>query len=174
MTVATYASDCSTAKTTFNLQDTDKTVCAKISNAQPGWQVIWSSSAFIAVQSNTLTAADQSFTFTLNPASSLGDWRVIVYDPFGGSVQAVTSFIVIDAANPRADVSVSKGAISGSASSGSQVVFSVRVANSGPSAANTVVLSDSIPTNTSILYSFDQLAGPDFYVCQSGGWEHHR
>jgi uncharacterized repeat protein (TIGR01451 family) len=78
-------------------------------------------------------------------------------------VQAITSFTVIDAANPSADVSVSKGAISGNASAGSQVVFAVQVANSGPSAANTVVLSDSIPTNTSaVLDSVVQLDGPTF------------
>jgi uncharacterized repeat protein (TIGR01451 family) len=97
----------------------------------------------------------------LTAGSSLGDWRVILFEPFGGSVQAVTSFTVIDAANPTADVSVSKGAISGSASNASQVVFSVQVSNSGPSAASAVVLSDTLPLNTSFS-SFVQLDGPTF------------
>ena len=159
ITITTYASDCSTPKTVFNLQDADKVVCAKVTGAQSFWRILWSNSNFITLQN--VPVGTGTSTFTLTSTSSLGDWRVILYDPFGGSVQKVTSFTVIDAANPRADVSVSKGAISGSTSSGSQVVYSVQVSNSGPSAATAVSLSDSIPTNTSF-ESFVQFDGPTF------------
>ena len=122
VTLDTFAGNCTDSKTVFNLQDTDLTVCAKFTNAMPGWRVIWSNAHFTAVQTVAITAANSSATFTLNPASSLGDWRVILFEPFGGTVQAVTTFTVIDAANPKADVSVSTSVIS-NASAGSQVLF---------------------------------------------------
>jgi len=160
-TVATFASDCSTSKTLFNVQDTDLTVCAKFTGATPGWRVIWSNAKFITLQNTAVTSANGSATFTLTPASNLGDWRVILFDPFGGTVQAVTTFTVIDAANPTADLTVSKGAISSTASSGGQAIFAVQVTNNGPSAASSVQLTDNVPANTTFL-SFAQIDGPTF------------
>jgi uncharacterized repeat protein (TIGR01451 family) len=161
VTVGTFASNCTDEKTVFNVQDADLIVCAKFTNAQPGWRVIWSNAQFVAVQSNIITAANASATFTLSTTSNLGDWRVILYDPFGGTVHAVTTFTVIDEENPLVDLSVSKGAISSSASSGGQAIFSIQVTNHGPSAASAVQLSDDVPANTNFV-SFDQLAGPVF------------
>lgn len=161
LTLDTFASDCTTQKSVFNVQDTDKTVCAKFTNAVPGWIVIWSNAHFVAVQSSTITAANSSATFTLSPTSSLGDWRVIIFDPFGGTVQAVTPFTVVDAANPTADLAVSTGALSASVSSGGQALFSVQVTNLGPSAASAVELTDVVPANTTFV-SFAQLDGPVF------------
>ena len=160
-TLETFAGDCTTPKTVFNLQDTDLTVCAKFTNAKIGWRLIWSNANFVAVQDTPLTTQHGTATFTLNANSSLGDWRVILFEPFGGSVQAVTRFTVIDAANPKADVSVSKGLISTSASSGNQVLYAIQVTNQGPSDAASVTLSDDVPANTTF-HSFGQLAGPTF------------
>jgi uncharacterized repeat protein (TIGR01451 family) len=165
VTVDTFASNCTDPKTVFNVQDTDLTVCAKFTNAQPGWRVIWSNARFISVQSNTITAANGSATFTLTPTSSLGDWRVILFEPIGGTVRAITSFTVVDEENPTADLAVSKGAISSSASSGGQAIFSIQVTNNGPSAAAAVQLTDDVPANTTFA-SFDQLGGPTF-TCTS-------
>jgi uncharacterized repeat protein (TIGR01451 family) len=161
VTLETFAGDCTTPKTVFNLQDTDLTVCAKFTNANPGWRLIWSNALFVAVQNTAITTQHGSATFTLNPNSSLGDWRVILFEPFGGSVQAVTRFTVIDAQNPKADVSVSKGLISNSASSGHQILYSIQVTNQGPSDAASVTLSDAVPANTTF-HSFGQLDGPTF------------
>ena len=160
VTLETFAGDCTTPKTLYNLQDTDLVVCAKFTHAAPGWQVIWSNAHFVAVQSATVTAATGSATFTLNPNSSLGDWRVILYEPFGGTVQQATRFTVIDAENPKADVTVSTGLVSSGASSGHQVLFSVQVSNLGPDDAP-VTLTDDVPANTTF-ESFGQLAGPTF------------
>jgi uncharacterized repeat protein (TIGR01451 family) len=159
-TVTTYAGDCTTPKTLYNLQDTDKTVCANFTNATPGWRAIWSNANFVSVQ-NTAVTTSNTASFTLNSNSSLGDWRVILFEPLGGTVQAVTTFTVIDAANPSADVSVSKGLISSSASSGHQLLFSIQVSNSGPSPAASVELTDDVPANTTF-HSFGQLSGPTF------------
>src|SRR6185503_14350227 len=160
-TVETFAGDCTTPKSVFNLQDADLTVCAKFTQAQIGWQLIWSNANSIAVQTVPLTTQHGSATFTLNANSSLGDWRVILYEPFGGSVQAVTRFTVVDAANPKADVSVSKNLISTSASAGHQILYSIEVSNDGPSDAAAVTLADDVPANTTF-HSFGQLAGPTF------------
>lgn len=159
-TVATFASDCTTPKTVFNLQDADLTVCAKFTNASPGWLVIWSNANSTAVQTGNITEANSSATFTLNPGSSLGDWRVIIFEPFGGAVYAVASFTVVDSGNPTADLAVTKNAIGG-ASANSQLLFSINVTNHGPSDAGAVELSEMVPANTTFV-SFQQLAGPTF------------
>jgi len=161
VTLDTFAGDCTTPKTVYNVQDADKTVCAKFTNADTSWKVIWSNARSQAVQTSAITAPNSSASFTLTTASSLGDWRVILFEPFGGTVQAVTTFTVVDAANPKADLSVSKGALSETSSSGGQAVFSLQVTNNGPSDASAVQLSDNVPANTTFL-SFDQLAGPVF------------
>lgn len=161
VTVETFASDCTTPKTEFNVQDADKTVCANFTNASAGWSLIWSNARFVAVQTVPLTTQHGSATFTLTTTSSLGDWRVILFDPLGGTVHAITSFTVVDEENPSADMSVSKGLITGGVSSGHQVLYSIEVSNNGPSPASAVSLSDDVPANTTF-HSFGQLTGPTF------------
>ena len=161
VSVATFAGDCTTSKTLFNLQDSDKTVCTKVTGALPGWQIIWSNAHSVAVQKTPIPGTDATGTFLLSTNSSLGDWRVIVLDPLGGTVQTLTAFTVIDENNPSADVFISKGSISSASATGSQVLFTLQVTNGGPSDAATVQLSDPIPADTSFV-SFDQLSGPIF------------
>jgi uncharacterized repeat protein (TIGR01451 family) len=161
--VTIYASDCTTQKNVFNLQDSDKTVCAKVTGVDPSWRIIWSNSNFVAVQNVPVGSGESTFTLATN--SSLGDWRVILFEPFGGTVQAVSSFTVIDAQNPNADLSISKSAISGNASSGLQVLFAIQVSNGGPDQAAAVELTDAVPANTTFV-SFAQLSGPTF-TCNS-------
>jgi uncharacterized repeat protein (TIGR01451 family) len=160
VTVDTFAGNCTDPKTVYNLQDTDLKVCAKFTNAVPGWTVIWSNARGTAVQTSAITAANSTATFTLSPNSNLGDWRVIIYEPFGGAVQSVATFTVVDAANPKADLSISTSLI-GVASANSQVLFSVQVTNGGPSDAGAVQLTNIVPANTTFM-SFEQLAGPTF------------
>lgn len=163
--ITTYAgTGCSTAQSVFNLQDTEKTVCAKVTGpALSSWRLIWVNANFIAVQNQPVGSG--TATFTLTAASSLGDWRIILYEPLGGSVYAVTPFTVIDAENPKADLGVQKNLISNNVASGGQAVFSVQVSNDGPSSASSVVLTDVLPAGTTF-DSFDQLSGPVF-TCTS-------
>ena len=156
-TVTTYAGDCTTGKSVFNVQDSDTTVCAKVTGAQPGWVIIWSNARFISVQ-NVPVGSGES-TFLLSTGSSLGDWRVIAYEPLGGSVYALTSFTVIDAENPSADMSIEK-ATGSTVSSGGQVVYSLQITNYGPSDASAEI-TDSIPAGSTFV-SLDQLTGPAF------------
>ena len=160
-TLNTFAGDCSTPKTVYNLQDADLTVCAKFTNAQIGWRVIWSNANFLAVQSSTLTTQNGSATFTLNANSSLGDWRVLLFD-LGGGVRAVTSFTVIDAANPSADVSISKSLISSNASSGHQLLYAITVTNAGPSDAASISFDSYLSKKQWVL--FDEL--PQAHLCK--------
>lgn len=161
VTVETFSSDCTTPKTVYNVQDTDLTVCAKISNALPGWRVIWSNGRSVAVQSTALTAGNTTATFTLSPTSNLGDWRVIIFDVFGQTVQKVTPFTVLDEANPVADLAISTATLAANAPAGAQALFSLQVTNHGPSAASAVTLSDDVPANATFV-AFDQLGGPVF------------
>jgi len=162
VTVATYAGDCLTPKTVFNLNiPADLTVCAKVTGADPSWRIIWSNANGVAVQD--VAVGSGTSTFTLTASSSLGDWRVILYEPLGGSVQAVTSFTVVDTANPSADLTISKAAVSSTVAAGTQAVFTVQVSNLGPSDA-TVQVSDSIPGSTTFA-SFALVSGPGGTNC---------
>lgn len=161
-TISIFASDCTTPKLLFNLQDTDKTVCAKATGYQANQYILWSNAEFELVQSAPVGTG--TATFTLTAASSLGDWRVLLYEPSGGDVYAVTPFTVIDAANPSADVTVSKGAASSSLPAGEQAVFSIQVTNLGPSDATSVTVTDTIPANTTFS-SFALQSGPNDTNC---------
>jgi uncharacterized repeat protein (TIGR01451 family) len=165
VSVQTYAGDCTTPKTVFNLQDSDKTVCAKVTGALSYWRLIWSDSRFLAVQNSALTSGTQDVTFDLSPTSSVGDWRVILYDPFGGTVQRVASFTVVDVANPVADLSILSSSAAPEVTSGSQAIFTLEVTNYGPSAASNVQFTEPTPSQTSFA-SFTQLSGPIF-TCNS-------
>src|SRR5580765_2088146 len=100
-------------------------------------------------------------TFNLTTAFSWGDWLVIEFEPFGGGVEVVTPFAVIDQANPVADLLISKSPINTPVDVGAQSLFGVQVSNRGPSAALNVQLTDAIPANT-IFKSFSRLDGPVF------------
>ena len=160
--ISIFASDCTTPKSLFNLQDVDKTVCAKASGFDPNQYILWSNANGELVQSAPVGTGTATFTLTVN--SSLGDWRVILYEPSGGDVYAITPFTVIDAANPSADVTVSKGAASSTLPAGEQAVFTVQVTNLGPSDASAVTVTDTIPANTKFS-SFALQSGPNDTNC---------
>jgi uncharacterized repeat protein (TIGR01451 family) len=156
--VATFAADCTTPKTVFHVSDT---VCATVSGATPGWQLIWSDPNSNAVQTDTITSDPQNISLALSSTATRGSWRVIVYDPFGVVVYAVAGFTVTDPQNPVVDVQASKSAKSNGTSAGAQVVFSIQVGNAGPDKATNVQLTDAVPANTTFV-SFSQLSGPVF------------
>ena len=158
VTVATYAADCTTARTVFHPNDT---ICAHVTGATPGWQLIWSNPNFVAVQTNDITSSTQDITFTLSANPSRGDWRVIVYDQIGGAVQAVASFTVSDPQNPLVDVQVAKSQRSSQTSAEAEVDFAIQVSNAGPDTATNVQLTDTVPANTTFV-SFIQFSGPNF------------
>src|ERR1051326_3161443 len=160
-TVQTFAGDCSTPKTVFDIQASDKTVCAHVTGGLPFWQLIWSNANFVAVQTNAITSDPQDITFTLSSTSSVGDWHLFLFDPFGFTVQAVTPFTVVDSGNPVADLAVSTSSLSESVAAGAQGLFSRQGTNFGPSDASNVQLTDAVPANSSFV-SFAEVSGPVF------------
>lgn len=161
--IATYESDCTTPKTVFNLQALEFDVCAKATGFTGGQEILWSNANFVLVQRSPVGGTGES-TFTLNAGSSLGDWRVILYEPIGGDVYALSPFTVVDSANPSADVGVVKAAASATVAAGSQAVFTVVVTNHGPSDAINVDITDSVPANTTFS-SFALVSGPAGINC---------
>jgi uncharacterized repeat protein (TIGR01451 family) len=161
-TIATYESDCTTPKTVFNLAAMEFNVCAKAIGFSPNQVIIWSNANFIAVQSAPVGSGES--TFTLNAGSSLGDWRVILYEPLGGSVYALNTFTVVDADNPSANLAIVKSAGVTSVEAGSQAIFTIQVTNLGPSNAVNVNITDSVPANTSFS-SFALVEGPSGFNC---------
>ena len=69
-TVEVFASNCTTPQNIFNVQDSDKTVCAKVTGADPSWRIIWSNANFVAVQN--VAVGSRTSTFTSAPAQALG------------------------------------------------------------------------------------------------------
>lgn len=151
-----------TPKSLFNLQDTNKDVCAKVVGGQANQRILWSNAEFKLVQDVPLGTGEN--VFTLSALSSLGDWRVILYEPFGGSVYAVTPFTVIDAANPNADLSIAKNSADDTVAAGSQAVFTVQLTNLGPTDATNVQVTDGIPANTTFA-SFAAVSAPGGTNC---------
>jgi uncharacterized repeat protein (TIGR01451 family) len=167
-TIATYESDCTTPSSTFELGDT---VCAKITGAQLGAggfaarRVNWVARTGSVVQAQDVTTAAQSFSFTL-PSSETslvtdagggtvtvdnrGLWKVYIADAAEASFRTGVTFTV-KAPTPYSDLQVSQSAtVQGSGvSAGSSGVFEIFVTNAGPNDAVNVVLSDTIPANTS-------------------------
>ena len=160
--ISIFASDCTTPKSLFNLQDADKTVCAKATGFQANQYILWSNAEFKLVQSAEVGTGEA--TFMLNAGSSLGDWRVILFEPAGGDVYTISRFTVIDAANPSADLTVAKGSASDSLPAGEQAVFTVQLTNLGPSDATAVTITDGIPPNTTFS-SFALQSGPNDTNC---------
>lgn len=161
--IVTYSdAACTVPQSVFNLANSEFTVCAKVTGGVAGQQILWSNANFIQVQNTPLGTGES--TFTLSAGSSLGDWRVILYEPLGGSVFAVTPFTVVDAANPTADLAVFKTALTNPVSAGSQAAFEVHVTNYGPSDATNVQVTDLLPANTTNP-QFALVSGPSGFNC---------
>jgi Domain of unknown function DUF11/HYR domain len=157
ISVTTYAGDCTTPKTVFNVRDADLTVCAKVTGGQPGWTILWSNAKFEIKQQTPLGSGES--TFTLATTSNLGDWRVIAYEPLGGAVYSIKPFTVVDDDNPIVDLSIITDSGTSSITPSSQVLFSVQLTNLGPSDASTVEVTDSVPAGTTFS-SFALVSGP--------------
>lgn len=156
--IATFAADCVTQKTDFNLNET---VCAKATGVPSllfPYRVSWINPDGLVVQSET-ASTDPDTHYTYSPTSA-GTWRVNLTRS-SGAVRQSAVFTVHDTANVAADVFVQKFVRSGNASvpSGSSIAFILIVGNSGPDTAANVNLVDSVPSG-STLVSFTQQSGP--------------
>ena len=69
----------------------------------------------------------------------------------------------VKAPTPTADLSVTKTGSPDPVQAGSNITYTIGVANAGPSDAQNVTLTDAIPANTTFV-SFSQTAGPPFVL----------
>lgn len=168
--VETFAGDCTTPKTVFNIGDT---VCVQVSGTPiiPSFprRLTWSTADSTAVQTTDITTDPQSDFLTINTTSVVngvaidnrGAWQVVLTNPFFFYPEARATFTVIDAAHPAADLGVAYSFATSSVQSGSEVVYGLQLNNNGPNSSLNVRLTDAVPSGTSFV-SFQQLTGPAF------------
>jgi hypothetical protein len=173
----TYAADCVTPKSDFNLGDT---VCVRAGFPPTFFSfrsITWVDPANHILDAAFITSNGQTDLFTIpsNATSVVGDqivdnrgtWRVDMRSA-DGSRTAVVSFDVHELANPRADLQISAVPADDTVASGASVQVKIYVRNAGPDAATNV--SVSLPTVSGLtLQSFAQGTGPDCgSVCNIG------
>jgi uncharacterized repeat protein (TIGR01451 family) len=168
--VATYASDCTTPTTAFNVGDT---VCIKVSGVplSPFFprRVVWQAPDSTIVKTANVTTDPQTGSLSITATfdvdgktvDSRGAWQVVVQNPFFFFPEASTSFTVVDPANSIADMGIAVDSASTSVAAGSQAVFRIQVNNYGPNSSANVQLTDAVPANATFV-SFQQLTGPVF------------
>jgi uncharacterized repeat protein (TIGR01451 family) len=161
--IATFNSTCATATTVFDL---GQTACAKATSTggiAANRRISWIDPSGFIRQVTPITSDPQNDLFPIpgTPTSTLsngqvvnniGTWRVNIISS-RGSLVASASFLVKDAAHATADLSVTKGPAptSEEVPAGSSGTFNIAVFNSGPEAAQTVVLTDVVPDNTTFV-----------------------
>ena len=91
--------------------------------------------------------------------TNTADVTAATADPnLANNTQTVTTNVLT-----QADVSLTKTTDDGSVLAGSTIVYTITVSNAGPSDAQTVVLSDLVPANTTFV-SDAQTSGPAFHL----------
>jgi uncharacterized repeat protein (TIGR01451 family) len=169
-TIETFSADCLTAKSVFNLGDV---ICVKVTGAPDGLRLALINPSGFIVDTRAVTADPQQETFQLPTtqistiagfftAQNRGTWLVnlIAAD---NSVSFTNRIDVKDPQGVAADVSITKGLVSGDlpTGSGQNVVYNVVVNNYGPDDAANVSFTDQTPSNTTFV-SLTQLSGPTF------------
>jgi hypothetical protein len=165
----TYAADCVTPKTDFNLGET---VCAR-TTLPTGFfsfrQITFINPANYILDGALVMTSGQTNLFTLpgTAVSTIGDdsvdnrgtWRVDLRSA-DGSRSATVSFDVHEPANPRADLQISAGTGDRAVESGATVPVKVVVYNAGPDAATNVQVS-ALSVSGLSLQSFAGATGAD-------------
>lgn len=164
--IATFAADCTTPKTVFNLGDT---VCARATGLA-AFRLQWINADGFSVattsvgsqtDSQVLPSSDQSTIGGRFPANNLGRWRVNAIT-LRNSVNSSAFFTVQDPINPRVDLSIVKSFIGSTMPvARDSVQFFVTIVNNGPNDAVNTHFVDNTFSNA-IFNSISQIAGPSF------------
>lgn len=172
-TMETFAADCSTPKTDFLLGET---VCAKVTGA-PGSSIqafYWSNASNFLVQNSPILTASQDDTFVLPAANTSpigvftannrGTWKITAAGIDDAVARAIAFITVTNPAEAAADISVFKFTTSGESrvTEGTNVTFNLHVANVGANAAPNVTLTDSTPTNMTLVSLVESAGGAGF------------
>ena len=166
--ISTYAPDCVTAKSSFNLGDV---VCAKVSNINLAFsrRFSWVDPAGYARQVTPITTSNQTDSYTL-PATQTSFVGVFVVDNRGTwKVNVISSrnsvvfshAFLVKGATPTADLSLVKSINGGNPDTGTNFSYNVAIKNAGPSDATNVVFTDPTPANATFVAA-NQISGPVF------------
>jgi hypothetical protein len=172
--IATFAANCTTPKTDFNLGET---VCARVTGSPlgstPQRHLNFVNPAGVIVQSSNVTADPQIFSFTV-PATTVSTdagidvdnrrtWMITSVDNGDAAAHAIAFFAVHDPNQATVDLEIYKDFVYGESdfTAGSNVVSKVYIKNFGPSDAQNVQFSDTAPTNSTFV-SVIQESGPTF------------
>ena len=177
--ITTFDETCTTPTTSFDL---GQKVCAIISGAALGdpdraaRRLAWVSPYGSVVQGAEIiadpqtgfyqipTSATQTFTdsglgtFTVD---NRGKWRIYISSNADNSLRTETTFTVHDPAKAFVDLHIDQAAGS-EVTPGSSGVFEIYVNNFGPNAATSVVITDTIPANTTFTSAIEEAGGPGF------------
>jgi uncharacterized repeat protein (TIGR01451 family) len=169
-TIMTFAANCTTPKTSFNLGDT---VCAIVTGAPSGRRFQWANTVPFVIRQNDIIGDTQADAFTLPTANTSvvngltidnrGTWSVNSMDTSDGSLRASVTFTVHDPAAAAVDLEVSNVARpdSSTPAANSDVVFVVTVRNNGPDDAAATSLTNAVPANTTFVSATED-SGPAF------------
>jgi len=155
--INTLSADCETPKTVWDL---GQTACAAATGATGQRRIFWiTPDGSVADVSNPFSGtASDTYTFeTTGPLAQYGTWTVRTVDD-SGSGFAVASFLVRNAAVDNVDLVVS---IFGpdKATAGGAVSYRIEILNRGPNVAQNVVLTETVPNNSTFA-SEAQDSGP--------------
>jgi uncharacterized repeat protein (TIGR01451 family) len=163
--ISTYAADCTTPKISFSLGET---VCAKVNGeplgaSDPIRRINWQARSGLIVHSTDITTDPQTDTFAL-PANATtmigglvvdnrGTWRITSNATEDASIRQQTYISVHDPAAVVADLWIEQATNTANAEveAGSSTTLDLFVSNRGPDAAQNVVVTDTIPTNTTFV-----------------------
>jgi uncharacterized repeat protein (TIGR01451 family) len=172
--IATYADDCTTPKTVFEVGET---VCVAVSGVAVGGsfprRLHWECPNSTVVQVTDVTTDPQTgslpitatFAAGTTTVDSRGLWHVVVRNPFFFYRELTAEFTVTDPANATADLSIASSFVPDSVQAGGQASFGLQVNNYGPDSSANIELTNAVPANTTFV-SFQQLSGPTF-TCTS-------
>lgn len=168
--ITTYADDCTTPKTVFEVGET---VCIQVSGIPVGGffprRLQWECPNSTVVQTTDIETDPQTgnlpitATFTAGGVTvdSRGLWHVTITNPFFFYRELTAEFTVVDPANATADLSVTSTFVTDSVQAGGQATFGLQVTNYGPDSSANIELTNAVPANTTFV-SFQQLTGPTF------------
>jgi uncharacterized repeat protein (TIGR01451 family) len=167
LSIATYAADCSTAKTSFNLGET---VCVKVVSAPASGAAVVFSDPDEFIRSNPLPAspAASSYSFTLPSSASSGDgvdtrgtWTAALISTEDNSRLVSAHFFVHDPTEQVADVTISKTSLDlDQVVAGGNATYRIYVTNQGPDDATNVSFTDhTMPNTTFVSFTDDGASG---------------
>lgn len=165
--IGTFAPDCTTPKSVFNLSET---VCVKAEGLN-GYRLAWLNPDGYIVHRTDIINDPDSGTFTLPStaqssvaglftANNLGTWRATAVTS-GNSVKTGAFFTVKDPDNKRVDLSIVKYNIGLPPTAGATFHYEVAVSNLGPDDAINVRFVDNVFLNATF-NSLTQTSGLPF------------